>query len=55
MAKARLTERFTRQWLTLRGVAFVSIAAIAVLCAGCLSVLFQSRLELVRRAVFAVK
>jgi diguanylate cyclase (GGDEF)-like protein len=50
MAKARLTERFTRQWLTLRGVAFVSIAAIAVLCAGCLSVLFQSRLELVRRA-----
>ena len=50
MAKAALRERFTRQWLTLRGVAFVSIAAIAVLCAGCLSVLFQSRLELVRRA-----
>ena len=50
MAKAELRERLPRQWLTLRGVAFVSIAAIAVLCAGCLSVLLQSRLELVRRA-----
>jgi diguanylate cyclase (GGDEF)-like protein len=50
MAEARLRERFTRQWLTLRGVGFVSIAAIAVLCGGCLSVLLQSRLELVHRA-----
>jgi diguanylate cyclase (GGDEF)-like protein len=50
MAKAKLRERFNRQWLTLRGVAFVSIVAIAVLCAGCLSVLLQSRIELVRRA-----
>jgi diguanylate cyclase (GGDEF)-like protein len=50
MAKEALRERLTRQWLSLRGVAFVSLAAIAVLCAGCLSVLLQSRLELVRRA-----
>ena len=50
MAKRALRERFNRQFLSLRGVAFVSLAAIAVLCAGCLSVLLQSRLELVRRA-----
>ncbi|WP_419758971.1 sensor domain-containing diguanylate cyclase [Acidisoma sp.] len=50
MARAELRERFTRRWLTLRGVAFVSVAAISVLSAGCLSVLLQSRLELVRRA-----
>ena len=50
MLNAELRERFARRWLTLRGVAFVSLVAIAVLCAGCLSVLLQSRLELVRRA-----
>ena len=50
MARAELKERLARQWLSLRGVAFISVVAIAVLCAACLSVLFQSRLELVRRA-----
>jgi diguanylate cyclase (GGDEF)-like protein len=50
MLGAELRERLTRKWLSLRGVAFVSLAAIAVLCGACLSVLFQSRLELVRRA-----
>jgi diguanylate cyclase (GGDEF)-like protein len=50
MAKAEFGERFIRPWLSLRGVALVSLVAIAVLCAACLSVLFQSRLELVRRA-----
>jgi diguanylate cyclase (GGDEF)-like protein len=50
MTKAELMQRFTRRWLTLRGVALVSLVAITVLCAACLSVLLQSRLELVRRA-----
>lgn len=50
MAKAELRERFTGPWLSLRGVGIVTIVAIAVLCAACLSVLLQSRLELVRRA-----
>ena len=42
-------------WLSLRGVAVVSLVAIAVICAGCLSVLLQSRLELVRRADIMAK
>jgi diguanylate cyclase (GGDEF)-like protein len=50
MAKAKLRERFTGPWLSLRGVGVVTVVAIAVLCAACLSVLLQSRLELVRRA-----
>jgi hypothetical protein len=50
MTKVELMQRFIRQWLTLRGVAFVSLFAITVLCAGCLTVLLQSRFELFRRA-----
>jgi diguanylate cyclase (GGDEF)-like protein len=50
MAKTEFRERLTRPWLSLRGVALVSVAAIAVLCAACLTVLWQSRVELVRRA-----
>jgi diguanylate cyclase (GGDEF)-like protein len=50
MVKAELRERFTGPWLSLRGVGIVTVVAIAVLCGACLSVLLQSRLELVRRA-----
>ena len=50
MARAELRERFARPWLSLRGVALVSLAAILVVCAACLSVILQSRLELVRHA-----
>jgi diguanylate cyclase (GGDEF)-like protein len=50
MAKAHLRERVTRPLLSFRGVAVVSIVAAVVLVAACVSVLIESRDELVWRA-----
>jgi diguanylate cyclase (GGDEF)-like protein len=50
MAAAKLGERLIRLWRPLRGIALVILAAILVLYGACLTVLYQSRVELVRRA-----
>jgi diguanylate cyclase (GGDEF)-like protein len=50
MGQAKLWERVVRLFLSFRGVALVSLVAVIVLVSACISVLLESRHELIRRA-----
>jgi diguanylate cyclase (GGDEF)-like protein len=50
MAKAQLWKTVIRQLLSFRGVALVSLVAVVALVSACISVLLESRHELIRRA-----
>jgi diguanylate cyclase (GGDEF)-like protein len=50
MAQAQLWERVIRPFLSFRGIAVVSLVAVVVLVSACISVLLESRHELIRRA-----
>jgi diguanylate cyclase (GGDEF)-like protein len=50
MARSQLKEWVARPFLSFRGVALVSLVAIVVLVSACVSVLLESRHELIRRA-----
>jgi diguanylate cyclase (GGDEF)-like protein len=50
MAMAKLWERGIRPFRSFRGVALVSLLAVAALVSACISVLLESRHELIRRA-----